>query len=1101
MTSIQPSTIRAVGPEFEPTMYVDDDNTAGPWDGSWLHPFQHIQDAIDNAIDGDVIFVFNGIYYENIVIDKRINLIGNNYQMTIIDGNNIDYTNAIDVTANGTRINGFTIQHAFYYGIHTEASFTNITGNIIRNNSRGPIYMNSGAANRKSSGNIVHFNTMQNNGEGIRVLSGCDFNVISDNIIENNTGDCISFYESSNNIIARNTIRKNGAGIDLFYGFNNVVFSNLIINNSGGGVTFTNLSNSICYRNTITGNNGLGIVVYDHSSNCIVANNNVSQNKEGRGLGLWDISHCLISGNRVTGHSGDGIAPSIIDNCTITGNVISGNWRGITAGRAETRDNILTNNTIRDNTFRGIDINAVRNWQIYHNNFINNGEGNAYELGTNAVFDDGYPSGGNYWSDYHGNDVFNGPNQNIPGSDGIGDTQYSIPTTGDRKDRYPLMANAGDLMPLSISVPPAVQEGDSFQVTITSQALPVAQAVILFNNQTYTTNTQGAVTLTAPSVEQTADTWISAYIQGYHYNLSLVTIKNTQAQMKQLIIEAPASLVNGDPFSVRVTADGSPVEHVAVYVYYGNESYDNFHLTNTAGIVSLTAPIIKKDTNLYIDAIREGFLGNEVIVPVLVQAPEIKNLTIIAPSSVEEKTDFIVTIKTTETNQPAVNIDVTFNGQTSQTNIVGQVTFRAPAVQQDTGYTIIAHHEGYKSNSTTITVLNNPENASIHLISPNGNESLQGSQRIEWTIVSPDSLDHHAITIQYQYANGLWITLVEHQENVTSSYLWDTRTVSDGYPYMIKVILKKDDDLDGIYETIIDEDTSDAPFAIDNSLIHQGWIHGFVTENLNDNVIFLRNATVSVILSNINNVITSRCTFTDESGEYTIPVQAGVYTMIAGKTGYSDTIVSNVTVWINQTTLVNFSLDKGTSTTLNLFVLNENRDEINKAIRDQQVGGELSIIKSTDLTAFEKQIFIYDSVMISPTDVTNTKVSLLVSGDEKNAGRTIVINLDKNVIDLSKDLELKYDNEPLVMAADLADVLDPNNDGLHAEYLITKGANGFQILVSIPHFSEHQITISSLEKIMEPFGGILAVIIYIVVLSVFAVVSAVPVLRLWKKIE
>jgi hypothetical protein len=53
------------------------------------------------------------------------------------------------------------------------------------------------------------------------------------------------------------------------------------------------------------------------------------------------------------------------------------------------------------------------------------------------VWDDGYPSGGNYWSDYAGVDEKSGPGQNLTGSDGIGDTHYII--DGNNRDRYPLM--------------------------------------------------------------------------------------------------------------------------------------------------------------------------------------------------------------------------------------------------------------------------------------------------------------------------------------------------------------------------------------------------------------------------------------------------------------------------------------------------------------------------------------------------------------------------------------------------------------------------------------------------------------------------------------
>jgi len=72
-----------------------------------------------------------------------------------------------------------------------------------------------------------------------------------------------------------------------------------------------------------------------------------------------------------------------------------------------------------------------------HNNFINN----TYQVYTSNsvnVWDDGYPSGGNYWSDYTGVDLFSGPYQNKTKSDGIGDAPYIIDVNN--TDRYPLMA-------------------------------------------------------------------------------------------------------------------------------------------------------------------------------------------------------------------------------------------------------------------------------------------------------------------------------------------------------------------------------------------------------------------------------------------------------------------------------------------------------------------------------------------------------------------------------------------------------------------------------------------------------------------------------------
>ncbi len=73
---------------------------------------------------------------------------------------------------------------------------------------------------------------------------------------------------------------------------------------------------------------------------------------------------------------------------------------------------------------------------IHHNNFL--GYGMAYEDGVD-IWDDGYPNGGNYWASHVSNDTFRGPNQDIPGPDGIADDRFEIYDLSIDKnfDRYP----------------------------------------------------------------------------------------------------------------------------------------------------------------------------------------------------------------------------------------------------------------------------------------------------------------------------------------------------------------------------------------------------------------------------------------------------------------------------------------------------------------------------------------------------------------------------------------------------------------------------------------------------------------------------------------
>jgi hypothetical protein len=121
----------------------------------------------------------------------------------------------------------------------------------------------------------------------------------------------------------------------------------------------------------------------------------------------------------------------------------------------------------------GIAIDSSSGNIIFHNNFVDNAEQIASENSRNT-WDEGYPSGGNYWSDYNGTDTYGGPHQNLTGSDGIGDTPHIIDAND--IDHYPLMDpyNGGSLS-VTISPSSATLDGgqsQTFNSTVSGGTLP-----------------------------------------------------------------------------------------------------------------------------------------------------------------------------------------------------------------------------------------------------------------------------------------------------------------------------------------------------------------------------------------------------------------------------------------------------------------------------------------------------------------------------------------------------------------------------------------------------------------------------------------------------
>lgn len=215
--------------------------------------FSTIQAGIDAASKGDIIFVNIGTYYENIVIDKSLTLIGENKQNTIIDGRGAG--NVLKINADNVTIKNFTLQNSGTIfpnaGINLSSNYNTIEKNIIIDNLYGMTLY-------KSSYNKIKENLIQDNENCGIYLSNSSHNLILYNTIHNQFYNGIGIYDSSdNNTIKNNTLTNNGyCSVNIRISSQNTIIGNNISNNNIG-IHVPTLKNTI--NNNKFSNNNINI--------------------------------------------------------------------------------------------------------------------------------------------------------------------------------------------------------------------------------------------------------------------------------------------------------------------------------------------------------------------------------------------------------------------------------------------------------------------------------------------------------------------------------------------------------------------------------------------------------------------------------------------------------------------------------------------------------------------------------------------------------------------------------------------------------------------------------------------------------------------------
>jgi parallel beta-helix repeat protein len=330
-----------------------------------------------------------------------------------------------------------------YYGICLDdSSNSTINGNRFQRNYYGVYLIDS--LNSTVCGNVLEEN--ENGGIELYCSPNC---TISNNEINGGGGYFgINAYYSSGALISGNGINNVENGVSLSDSSKNIVHANSV-KNSGYAIELSNVSRSIFHQNNLTGND-CGFYIYSGSNNNIIRKNNIANNTGG--IYLDGSFGNIVCANNLT-NSCDGVYLTNASRNIVYGNTITNNEYGVYLSYYSEEN------------------------KIYHNNFINNTSHAETQSSLNNFWDDGYPSGGNYWSGYTGVD---------PDRDGIGNTAYTI--DADNVDRYPLMG------PINV-FDAGTWDGASHEIDIISNStiskfkIDIQQKIVSFN----VTGTEGAV--------------------------------------------------------------------------------------------------------------------------------------------------------------------------------------------------------------------------------------------------------------------------------------------------------------------------------------------------------------------------------------------------------------------------------------------------------------------------------------------------------------------------------------------------------------------------------------------------------------------------------
>ena len=339
--------------ELKPVMFTVN-NSTGP-----VADFTSIQAAIDNALPGDIIRIFPGVYEENVdVYVTNLTLTSESVSGDTI----VKAVNSLDdifyIIADGVTISGLNITGPVNFpnaGIHLNGvKYCNIENNQLFNDYSGTIL------NVSSENNSFNFNnSSSNDGFGIR-LDSSSSNILGNNTVSGN-GTSILLRNSTENTLINNSASGSNYGIWMDSSSNNSLEGNNLSNNKVG--TYLNISRGNVINNSrVSNNTDSGIDLYDSVGNTL---SNSTASKNNVSINLQNSSANLLNNNKVYDNYYGFWLDSSSNANKLDSNTASNNSVGIRMKASS--GNILTGNIVLNNTGYGINV-----WNSTENTFINN---------------------------------------------------------------------------------------------------------------------------------------------------------------------------------------------------------------------------------------------------------------------------------------------------------------------------------------------------------------------------------------------------------------------------------------------------------------------------------------------------------------------------------------------------------------------------------------------------------------------------------------------------------------------------------------------------------------------------------------------------------